>query len=55
VTPTGCPSFPSDIANAALFFLSPASHQITGQTLIVDGGWTATSPEPQSQFVDKTK
>ena len=55
VTPTGRPAFPRDIANAALFFLSPASGHITGQTLIVDGGWTAMSPEPQSQFVDKTK
>ena len=54
VTPTGRPAYPSDIANAALFFLSPASGQITGQTLIVDGGWSAKSPEPQSQFVDKT-
>jgi 3-oxoacyl-[acyl-carrier protein] reductase len=55
VTPTGRPAYPRDIANAAIFFLSPASGQITGQTLIVDGGWTATSPEPQSQFADKTK
>ena len=55
VTPTGRPAYPSDIANAALFFLSPACSHITGQTLIVDGGWTAASPKPQSQFVDKTK
>jgi 3-oxoacyl-[acyl-carrier protein] reductase len=55
VTPTGRPAYPRDIANAALFFLSPASGHITGQTLIVDGGWSATSPEPKSQFVDKTK
>ncbi len=55
VTPTGRPAFPRDIANAALFFLSPASSHITGQTLIVDGGWTVTSPEPQSRFMDKTK
>ena len=55
VTPTGHPAYPRDIANAALFFLSPTSRHITGQTLIVDGGWSATSPEPQSQFVDKTK
>jgi glucose 1-dehydrogenase len=55
VTPTGRPAYPSDIAKAALFFLSPASSHITGQTLIIDGGWSALSPEPQSQFVDKTK
>jgi 3-oxoacyl-[acyl-carrier protein] reductase len=52
VTPTGRTAHPRDIANAAFFFLSPTSGQITGQTLIVDGGWTATSPEPQSKFVD---
>jgi 3-oxoacyl-[acyl-carrier protein] reductase len=55
VVPTGRPDYPGDIANAVLFFLSPAAGQITGQTLIVDGGWSALSPEPQSQFVDKTK
>jgi glucose 1-dehydrogenase len=55
VIPTGRPAYPSDMANAALFFLSPAASHITGQTLIVDGGWSATSPEPKSQFVDKTK
>ena len=55
VIPTGRPCYPSDMANAALFFLSPAADQITGQTLIVDGGWSATSPEPKSKYVDKTK
>ena len=55
VIPTGRPCYPRDMANAALFFLSPDADQITGQTLIVDGGWSATSPEPKSQFVDKTK
>nr|WKN37092.1 SDR family NAD(P)-dependent oxidoreductase [Tunicatimonas sp. TK19036] len=46
VTPTQRPAEPSDIAQAALFFLSPEASQITGQTLVVDGGWTATSPFP---------
>ena len=55
VVPTGRPAYPSDMANAALFFLAPQADQITGQTLIVDGGWSATSPEPKSKFVDKTK
>jgi 3-oxoacyl-[acyl-carrier protein] reductase len=55
VIPTGRPAYPGDMANAALFFLSPAASHITGQTLVVDGGWSALSPEPKSQFVDKTK
>jgi 3-oxoacyl-[acyl-carrier protein] reductase len=46
VTPTGRPAYPTDIARAALFFLSPESVHITGQTLLVDGGWTLTSPLP---------
>ncbi|HTQ66783.1 MAG TPA: SDR family oxidoreductase [Puia sp.] len=44
--PTGRASTPLDIANAALFLVSPASRQITGQCLVVDGGWTAVSPSP---------
>jgi 3-oxoacyl-[acyl-carrier protein] reductase len=55
VIPTGRPAYPSDMANAALFFLSPQAGHISGQSLIVDGGWSATSPEPKSKFVDKTK
>jgi 3-oxoacyl-[acyl-carrier protein] reductase len=51
VTPTGRPSQPSEIAQAALFFLSPEASHITGQTLVVDGGWTATSPFPYSKEV----
>lgn len=31
---------PDDIAQAALFLASPKSRYITGQTLLVDGGWT---------------
>lgn len=46
VTPTGRPAYPADIARAALFFLSPETSHITGQTLLVDGGWTLTSPPP---------
>ena len=46
ITPTGRAATVEDIAHAALFLLSPQAGQITGQTLIVDGGWTAVSPQP---------
>ena len=46
ITPVGCPATVQDIANAALFLVSPASKHITGQTLVVDGGWTSVSPSP---------
>lgn len=52
VTPTQRPATTLDIANAALFLLSPAAAQITGQTIIVDGGWTAVSPTPSLDFVE---
>lgn len=46
LTPLGRPAFTTDIAEAAAFLLSDAAGHITGQTLIVDGGWTAISPSP---------
>lgn len=46
ITPTGRPATVSDIAYAALFLVSPHAGHITGQTLVVDGGWTSTSPSP---------
>lgn len=46
ITPMGRPARVSDIANAVLFLVSPASRHITGQSLVVDGGWTAVSPSP---------
>jgi 3-oxoacyl-[acyl-carrier protein] reductase len=35
------PGTMEEIANAVLFFAAPESSYITGQTLCVDGGWTA--------------
>lgn len=46
-------AMPIDIANAALFLLSPDAGRITGQTLVIDGGWTAISPFPN--FFDSLK
>ncbi|MCW3119427.1 MAG: family oxidoreductase [Chitinophagaceae bacterium] len=46
ITPIGKPATVSDIANAALFMVSPGSGHITGQSLIIDGGWTSVSPSP---------
>ena len=46
ITPLGRPADTEDIAAAALFLLSEEARHITGQTLVVDGGWTATSPQP---------
>ncbi|MDO3644033.1 SDR family NAD(P)-dependent oxidoreductase [Mucilaginibacter sp. L3T2-6] len=46
ITPIGKPATVQDIANAALFFVSPESGHVTGQSLVVDGGWTSMSPSP---------
>lgn len=46
LTPLGRPANTTDIAEAAAFLLSDAARHITGQTLIVDGGWTSISPSP---------
>ncbi|MDQ4139248.1 MAG: SDR family oxidoreductase [Bacteroidota bacterium] len=46
ITPMGRPATPADIANAAVFLVSDKARHITGQTLIIDGGWTSVSPSP---------
>lgn len=46
ITPMGRPASVSDIANTALFLVSENARHITGQSLIVDGGWTCISPSP---------
>ncbi|HOX82236.1 MAG TPA: SDR family oxidoreductase [Chryseolinea sp.] len=46
ITPIGKPASIHDIAHAALFLVSPEAGHITGQTLIIDGGWTSISPSP---------
>jgi len=46
ITPLGRPATTQDIAHAALFLVHPNSRHVTGQTLVVDGGWTSVSPSP---------
>lgn len=46
ITPMGNPATTKDIAHAALFLVSPQAGHITGQTLVIDGGWTSVSPSP---------
>lgn len=46
ITPMGRPATVSDIANTALFLVSDEAKHITGQSIIVDGGWTTVSPSP---------
>lgn len=46
ITPMGRPANVADIANAVLFLVSDEARHITGQSLVVDGGWTCISPSP---------
>lgn len=54
LTPTGTVSMPGDIAHAALFLLSDNARQVTGQSLTVDGGWSAVSPAPDQDAPDSS-
>jgi 3-oxoacyl-[acyl-carrier protein] reductase len=47
ITPLGKAAEVADIAAATLFFLSDQAKHITGQTLVIDGGWTSISPAPK--------
>jgi 3-oxoacyl-[acyl-carrier protein] reductase len=44
--PTKVVGTPDDVAAAVLFLASPGARQVNGVTLLVDGGWTVTSPGP---------
>ncbi len=46
ITPIGKPASTDDIAHAACFLVSPQASHITGQSLVIDGGWTSVSPSP---------
>jgi 3-oxoacyl-[acyl-carrier protein] reductase len=49
LTPMGRPATPKDIASAAAFLVSSDARHITGQTIVVDGGWSAVSPRPRDK------
>lgn len=44
--PLGKVATPEKIAEVALFLLSPAADHITGQTLVIDGGWSQKGQYP---------
>lgn len=46
LTPMGRAATVNDIANAVIFLVSDSAKHITGQSLVVDGGWSAVSPSP---------
>jgi glucose 1-dehydrogenase len=48
LTPLGRPSTTLDIAQTALFLVSDEARQITGQNLVIDGGWSCISPNLQA-------
>ena len=53
LVPRGRIAMPEDIANTCLFLLSDASAHVNGQTLVVDGGWSVTSPLPEEVASDQ--
>lgn len=55
LSPTGRIATTMDIANTTLFLLSEGAKQMTGQTLVVDGGWSAVSPAPNNEKPEAIK
>jgi len=55
VTPLGRPASMEDIAQVAMFLLSPAASHVTGQSLVVDGGWTSIGAAPRLPRGDDQK
>lgn len=46
LTPMKRPATVDDIADTVLFLVSDKAKQITGQSIVVDGGWSCVSPSP---------
>ncbi len=53
VSPAGRAARPQDIARALLALVD--NPYVTGETLMVDGGWTVQSPVPPLEFVDRQR
>lgn len=49
LNPVGRPGSVSDVAGAALFLVSDHAKYITGQCLVIDGGWSCISPSPYDE------
>jgi 3-oxoacyl-[acyl-carrier protein] reductase len=49
VTPTGRSGSVEDVVEAVLYFASPGAAHVTGQTLVVDGGWAGLGKIPEGQ------
>lgn len=47
VIPTGRCGKPEDVAAALIYLVSSAAEMVTGQTLLIDGGWTTVGHAPQ--------
>ena len=47
LTPGGRAGTPEDVAHAAVFLLSQEAEHITGQTVVVDGGWISQGRTPE--------
>jgi short-subunit dehydrogenase len=46
LTPMKRPGTVDDVANASVFLVSDQAKHITGQSLVIDGGWSSMSPSP---------
>lgn len=49
LTPMGKAASVEDIAQAVLFLVSDQARHITGQSLVIDGGWSSVSPSPYEE------
>lgn len=48
LSPVGRVGYPQDVANTVLYLCSPLADLVNGQTIVIDGGWTSTSPIRQT-------